>query len=255
MTVYRRPDPIPLHRSQPVVSAAGLHAVRPESTDLNRLAARQIFVAIEAGRFPPGSILPNEHQLATDLGVSRTALREAIKGLASKGIVETRRKRGTQVVDRRHWNQLDADLIAWSRREGGQRIADELWVALVEAVAAVAAHAAASRATGLADRALVRFGATADPLERRAAFAELVTAVAAAGGNRFLQSLTASCLAGLIAEDTAFLDRRLAGMDATVLGEMLASIRDGRSSAARAAALRLGHAGTAPLPAARQVTA
>ena len=119
MTVYRRPDPIPLRRAAPVAAPGPLAAVRAETEDLNRLAAREIFQAIASGRFAPGAILPNEFELAASLGVSRTALREAIRGLVARGIVETRRKRGTQVLDRSHWNMLDAEVIAWSRREGG----------------------------------------------------------------------------------------------------------------------------------------
>ena len=115
MTVYRRPDPIPLRHSA-VASPGGLNTVKHEPDDLNRLVAREIFQAIASGHFPVGSILPNEHQLSADLGVSRTALREAIKGLASKGLVETRRKRGTLVLDRSRWDMLNPEVIAWSRK-------------------------------------------------------------------------------------------------------------------------------------------
>ena len=43
---------------------------------------------IAEGRIEPGSVLPNEAALGSEFGVSRTALREAIKVLASKGLVE-----------------------------------------------------------------------------------------------------------------------------------------------------------------------
>ena len=48
-------------------------------------------------RFAPGSKLPNENILSEELKVSRTTLREAIRILATGGILEIRRGRGTFV--------------------------------------------------------------------------------------------------------------------------------------------------------------
>lgn len=45
--------------------------------------------------------------------VSRTVVREAVKVLRSKGLLDARPKVGTQVLGRHHWNLLDADVIAW----------------------------------------------------------------------------------------------------------------------------------------------
>ena len=50
--------------------------------------------------------------------MSRTVVREAIKVLASKGLVETRPKVGTQVRLRRYWNLLDSDVLAWRYEVG-----------------------------------------------------------------------------------------------------------------------------------------
>jgi DNA-binding FadR family transcriptional regulator len=66
----------------------------------------------------PGATLPDETALSERLGVSRTVVREAIKVLASKGLVETRPKVGTQVRPRRYWSLLDSDVLAW-RYEAG----------------------------------------------------------------------------------------------------------------------------------------
>lgn len=46
-------------------------------------------------------------------GVSRTVLREALRTLTSKGLVESRPKVGTRVRPRDAWNLLDADLLEW----------------------------------------------------------------------------------------------------------------------------------------------
>ncbi|GAM58739.1 transcriptional regulator, gntR family [Vibrio ishigakensis] len=51
--------------------------------------------------------------LCEQFGISRTALREAVKLLTSKGLLESRPKVGTKVVDRAYWNFLDPQLIEW----------------------------------------------------------------------------------------------------------------------------------------------
>ena len=49
-------------------------------------------------RFSAGDKLPNENDLAFELGVSRSTLREAIKILTTSGMLEIRRGRGTFVT-------------------------------------------------------------------------------------------------------------------------------------------------------------
>lgn len=51
------------------------------------------------GSLKPGDRLPPERELATELGVSRPSLREAIQKLASKGLVQSRQGGGTYVTD------------------------------------------------------------------------------------------------------------------------------------------------------------
>jgi DNA-binding FadR family transcriptional regulator len=65
------------------------------------------------GGIKPGELLPREELLAEELRVSRTALREGMKVLSAKGLVESRPKVGTRVRDARAWHQLDADILAW----------------------------------------------------------------------------------------------------------------------------------------------
>ncbi|WP_404309838.1 FadR/GntR family transcriptional regulator [Neorhodopirellula lusitana] len=68
---------------------------------------------ILAGEIPPGQAIPQEWTLCEQLGVSRTVVREAIKGLAAKGLVESRAKRGTLVRPSNQWNYLDPEVIQW----------------------------------------------------------------------------------------------------------------------------------------------
>ena len=61
------------------------------------------------GEIQPGQVVP----LHRGLPASRTVLREAIKVLAAKGLVESRPKTGTRVRPRLSWNLLDPDVLAW----------------------------------------------------------------------------------------------------------------------------------------------
>ncbi|HEY7415594.1 MAG TPA: FCD domain-containing protein [Ktedonobacteraceae bacterium] len=53
---------------------------------------------VEQGELIPGDRLPPERELATQLGVSRTVLREALATLAALGLVESRHGRGVFIV-------------------------------------------------------------------------------------------------------------------------------------------------------------
>jgi DNA-binding FadR family transcriptional regulator len=76
--------------------------------------AQAIGQRIIAGEYAPGSILPTEDVFSNSFAVSRTSLREAIKGLAAKGLVESRPKIGTRVRPRAQWNMLDPDVSDWA---------------------------------------------------------------------------------------------------------------------------------------------
>jgi DNA-binding GntR family transcriptional regulator len=57
----------------------------------------RIVEAIQQGVYPPGSPLPSEPKLASDLGVSRSALREALILLQEDGVLDVRRGVGRTV--------------------------------------------------------------------------------------------------------------------------------------------------------------
>lgn len=68
---------------------------------------------IVSGELHPGDLLPTEADLSQQLGISRPSLREGLRALALKGLVEGRTRRGTTVNDRRQWNVLDEDVLRW----------------------------------------------------------------------------------------------------------------------------------------------
>jgi DNA-binding FadR family transcriptional regulator len=74
--------------------------------------------AIVSGRYAVGASLPPEPLLCTELGVSRTVVREAVKSLIAKGLVSTGPKVGTRVLASDAWNWFDPDVITWHAKAG-----------------------------------------------------------------------------------------------------------------------------------------
>lgn len=56
-------------------------------------------------RFNLGDKLPNENELAEELGISRTTLREAVKFLIAHNVLEIRRGKGTFVANNKELNE------------------------------------------------------------------------------------------------------------------------------------------------------
>jgi DNA-binding FadR family transcriptional regulator len=90
--------------------------VKMKATDARNLhghVVRELGRRIVTGELRPGDVLPREEALAVSMEVSRTALREALKVLTAKGLIEARPKIGTRVRQMEFWNQLDADVLSW----------------------------------------------------------------------------------------------------------------------------------------------
>ncbi|MCD9520504.1 FadR/GntR family transcriptional regulator [Photobacterium phosphoreum] len=115
--------------------------------NLSYRLAESIGRRILIGDPAPGEILPGEVELGEMYGVSRTAVREAIKMLAAKGMVLPRPRIGTRVMPKKNWNYLDQDLLAWLDFDAdSQLIVEYQKVRLTlepEAAALAAVHATA----------------------------------------------------------------------------------------------------------------
>ncbi len=81
--------------------------------NLSYLLAEKLGQQILAGVYAAGSILPGEIEIGEQFGVSRTAVREAVKILAAKGMLLPRPRIGTRVMPQSNWNFLDQDLLNW----------------------------------------------------------------------------------------------------------------------------------------------
>jgi GntR family transcriptional regulator, galactonate operon transcriptional repressor len=102
---------------------------------------------IGSGGLKPGDRLPMDAELTQRFKASRTATREALKVLASKGLIEARQRAGTFVRPRDEWDLLDPDVLSWLTPENiGDSLIDDL-MEMREVIEPVAARFAADRAT------------------------------------------------------------------------------------------------------------
>jgi len=167
--------------------------LRPPPGGLPLRVARGIALRILAGRYPPGTTIPIESALGEEFGVSRSVLREAVKLLAAKGLLDTRPKRGTRVRAESEWSHLDPELLAWRAELGvGAAFARHLAEVrrLFESEAAALAAERATPAQRSAILAAMKAMETAAELESQVA-ADLAfhRAILAAAGNPLLLSL------------------------------------------------------------------
>jgi DNA-binding FadR family transcriptional regulator len=68
---------------------------------------------IVAGELKPGQRLPLEATLLAEFGASRPVLREAVRVLGAKGLLQSRQRAGATVRPRNEWHLLDPDVLYW----------------------------------------------------------------------------------------------------------------------------------------------
>lgn len=61
---------------------------------------------------PPGTPLPTEAELVRDFSVGKSAVREAVRIVSTKGLVEVIQGSGMRVTPRQRWNLIDPELIS-----------------------------------------------------------------------------------------------------------------------------------------------
>jgi GntR family galactonate operon transcriptional repressor len=157
---------------------------------------------IHLGAVTPGQALLSEPELCVQLGVSRAMLREAIKVLASKGMVESRPKVGTLVREQRSWNLLDPDILTWLCEAGPS---DEFLHSLSELRLVVEPQAARLAALRASDVEIAQLAAICNrmrialhDLESFAtADSQFHSAIAAASHNELLIQLVGAAMGAL----------------------------------------------------------
>lgn len=159
--------------------------MEPSGSALARSTLARLRTRITGGQWPVGSRIPIEPELAEELGVGRSTIREAIRSLATLGMVETLTGRGTFV---RSVTPAPTLLMSALSVYGPAELVGMLRALGVEAVQA----AAATRTDGDLD---AMRAALAGP--HAGVCARFHSAIAQASGNRLVIDLDASLTTAL----------------------------------------------------------
>ncbi|PWC19560.1 FadR/GntR family transcriptional regulator [Brenneria corticis] len=68
---------------------------------------------IVGGKYAPGTPLPAETELCEEFQTSRNIIREVLRALMAKRLVDVKRYRGAFVAPRSQWNYLDTEVLQW----------------------------------------------------------------------------------------------------------------------------------------------
>ena len=155
-----------------------------------------------SGAVAPGGALPSMAVLSEELGVSRPAMREAIKVLGAKGMVEVRPRIGIRVRPRDSWNVMDPELLSWC----GPELSAELLRNLLQCrllmepgAAALAAGNATALQVAAIEEAFNKMQLAEDIEMRVSADLDFHVAVLKASGNLFLVQWAATISSVLLA--------------------------------------------------------
>jgi DNA-binding FadR family transcriptional regulator len=198
--------------------------------------------AIVSEQYPAGSILPPDSELLERFGVSRTVLREALKTLAAKGMIEARARIGTRVLPRERWNLFDGDVLAWHFELGPDvtflRSLAEVRIGIEIEGAALAAERAGDEQASRLLACVDRMESAETPADFARYDLEFHRIVAEASGNPFMASISALVEMALTAAFTISSpvnDPAALSVTVNVHKRIAQAIRDGDPDAARAA--------------------
>ncbi len=109
------------------ISIAGQNTTPRRRKRLAQAVVSSLIDTVVSGTARAGVALPPEPVLAESFGVSRSTVREAVKLLEAKGLVEVRHGLGTVVRPADDWNLLEPDVLAAAVRHAqGLAVLDEL---------------------------------------------------------------------------------------------------------------------------------
>jgi GntR family transcriptional regulator, galactonate operon transcriptional repressor len=217
------------------------NGLKPRKRNLFGRTVEELGSRIVRGALKPGQLLL-ELDVCRELGASRTVVREALKSLSAKGLVITRTRTGTRVLEATHWNLLDLDVLGWRYAAMPRMQFFRELFELRRMIEPSAAALAAERATKADIEAIARAYADMQSAPHDSAAAidadlRFHRAVLAAAHNELLAQMAGVIGAGLL---TSF---RISSSSFEVFvpqhGEILEAIRYGRPPAARAAMEKL----------------
>jgi GntR family transcriptional repressor for pyruvate dehydrogenase complex len=169
-------------------------SVQPvQRSPLYRQVLERIQALVDGGSITPGDQLPSERELASQLGVSRTSVRQALTALEALGVLEIRHGSGVYVRPNEPEQVIQSLAVVLAEQNWRLPETMEARMALERFIAGLAAGrrtkadlARARRALRSMERDIRAGGLGAD------ADAEFHAAIAAAAHNRVLQQLMAN---------------------------------------------------------------
>jgi DNA-binding FadR family transcriptional regulator len=150
---------------------------------------------IVRGELAPGSLLPTEPEMSARFGVSRSVVREALRVLDAKGLIDVRHGSGTRVTSPDRWDPLDP-LLLRSLPGGGAtaRILRDLLetrtIVECEAAALAAVRADAADCAALQAAIETMQGSLDDPARFVSGDSAFHVTLLRAARNRVLERLT-----------------------------------------------------------------
>ncbi len=217
-------------------TVAGLH--RPERTTysgrgLHGRLVESLGRRIVNGQLAPGQIIDLD-RFASEEDVSRTVVREAVKVLVGKGLLDARPKYGTFVRERSDWSLLDPDVMGWRSAEPPDvhllRELSEIRTIIEPVIARLAAERSSPEQAAALRGAFASISDTSETLEQHVeSDLQFHWLLAQATGNELIQQL-----AGLLqpaqrsrdelafeylAHDHGFLDAHRAVVDGIEAGD------------------------------------
>jgi DNA-binding FadR family transcriptional regulator len=170
---------------------------------LSEMVAGTIGRRIVSGKYKPGDTLPTEPKIQEEFGVSRTAVREAVRLLSAKGLTASRPKIGTRVRPTVDWNMLDSDILRWQLDQNPSEEFIHALFEMREIIEPAASSLAAERAT---EAELTTMGRAMDGIQNEArgspeqikADVEFHLAILEASHNPMLRSVGAMIQSALL---------------------------------------------------------
>lgn len=171
------------------------------SSRLYEQIVQQVEDSIHKGALKPGDQLPPERELAQQFGVSRTAVREAVKALHEKGLVEAYPGRGTFITDGTSYSMRQSldRMVKVGQAEGSAFLAEVRAILEPEIAALAAIRADAEDLSSMREQVAVMDGACKDPDAFIEADLDFHLALAEAAANPIILSLIDS-IVGLLRE-------------------------------------------------------
>ena len=200
---------------------------------------------IVRGDYRPGALLPNEAECGQIYKVSRTAVREAVKMLSAKGLIQSRPKIGSRVEPRASWNMLDREVLGWYCTNADfQKFANDVqqirFMIEPEAAALAAMNRTQAQLSEIADAYEAMAAAVDDEQAWNTADVKFHLAVLEASGNEFISPfgrVIESLLANLFSGTVGYLRNRVRVLP--LHEAILDAIRTRKADAARRAVRRL----------------